>query len=114
MPIGRVRDEPSGLVEDEQIVVLVEDREWHLLSGGTRPVRPYTVNRHFQGLPGHDPLRWPTGWPAVNPHAAFDDPRLHERSRKAMRRSQVPHQDLIDTVPVVSAVGGKADGSSRL
>ena len=72
-----MHDEPGGLVDDEEIVVLVHDPQGHCLrrDGGDR--RHLALERHL--LPAQHPIAR-AGWPAVDRHAAALDPALDARA----------------------------------
>src|SRR5262249_25524797 len=73
---GRMDDEPGGLVEDEEIAVLVQDREREILGLGDRRLR--RGNGDLERLPSLETERWTARAPIDEDPASLEqslDPR---------------------------------------
>jgi len=80
----RVDDQSGGLVDDDQVVVFVEDRQGNILAFGYRRRR----FGHHQGeaFSRRDLARRLAQWRAVQGQVTIDDQRLQARARQSIDR----------------------------
>ena len=90
MPGGRMHDEPGRLVDDDEVVVLVDDRERDRLAPPARPAPP-AARRARCALPAHAlsaGSRTTAPSTATRPSRISACRRLRDRSRQARARTR--------------------------
>ena len=105
----RMDDEARRLVEGEEMLVLEQHGERHLLGRHLAPLgerRQGDLDLVAQG----QPARRLRGRVAVDPHPPLRDPGLEAGAGDVRPVGQVAPQDVVEPLPGVAAVGAEGAG----